>query len=107
MVKMAKRRGRKGRRSAMSRRPHIPMAIALPAIADGMYMINVAKDGLSSGELTNLAYQYAGWTGSGVDVGQLVKTYGKYVVGAGVHIVATKTGVNKQISKLTRGYVVI
>lgn len=103
---MAKRRyGKKGKRSAMSKRPHIPMALAAPLIADGLMVLNVAKDGISGVEQGNLTYYFTGWTGSNMDMSRVVQTYGKYAVGGLVSMAATKFGVNRKIYKLTRGYV--
>ncbi len=102
---MARRRFKKGRRSAASRRPHIPMALALPLLADGFYLYGIAKNGVTDTEMVNLTYQYTGWNGTTMDSGQLIKTYGKYMVGGLVSMAATKLGVNRKIYKLTRGYV--
>jgi len=99
------RRGRRSKRSAGKKRPHIPMALMAPLAADAVYFYRVAKDGLSATEMTNLTYMYSGWNGSSLDMGRLIQTYGKYVVGGVVSMGATKLGINRRIYKLTRGYV--
>jgi hypothetical protein len=91
----------------MSKRPHIPISLAIPAVIDGAFLYNVAKDGVSTSEMGNLAFMYTGWNGNSLDFSRLAQTYGKYVGGAVVHYAAQKTGVNRKISKFTRGYVVI
>jgi hypothetical protein len=106
---MARYRRKKHKQSAMSRRPHIPLALAVPALVDANNIYQTAKGGFTAAELNNLQFEYTG-TGQGVngiDFSPLIGTYGKYVAGFVVHKIATKTGVNKTISKFTRGYVVI
>lgn len=106
---MVRHRSKKHKSSVMSRRPHIPLALAIPAIVDANNIYQTAKGGFTAAEMNNLQFEYTG-TGTGVNginVAPLITTYGKYVAGFLVHKVATKTGVNKTISKFTRGYVVI
>lgn len=109
MVTMAKRRYGKKHRSAMARRPHVPIGMAACAVVDGAMIYEGAKAGFSPASMNNLQYYFTG-TGdgvSGVDVHRLIQTYGKYAAAGIIHIGANKLGVNRYISKFTRGYVTI
>jgi hypothetical protein len=99
----------KKRRSAMSKRPRIPMTLVVPALVDAQMIYEGAKAGFSPASMNNLQYYFTG-TGagiSGVDLGRVVNSYGKSAVGAAVHIGANKLGINKQIAKFTRGYITL
>jgi hypothetical protein len=95
----------KQRKKHSKKRPHIPMAVVMPALLDGQMVYNAAKDGLTQTEINNLNYYFTGWNGTNVDMGRLVNTYGKYGAGMLISYGATKLGINKRIYKLTKGYV--
>ena len=93
----------------MSKAPHIPLALALPALIDARTVIDAGAAGFSPTEMNNLQYIFTG-TGTGVkgvNFSRLVETYGKYAVGYGVHRGAKALGVNRAMARLTRGWLVL
>jgi hypothetical protein len=95
---MARHRGKKYRHHKA--KPHIPLAIAAPVIVEANAIYQNAKGGLSGSEISSLSERYT-------DPNQFMSTYGKFVAGILIHVVAQKSGANRYIGKATGGYVVI
>jgi hypothetical protein len=90
-----------------ARAPHIPIALAVCALTDARFIYDAAKGGFTPSEMNNIQYRFTG-TGDGVtgiDYSQIGKTYGKYGLAYGIHVLGTKFGVNKLLYKATFGYV--
>jgi hypothetical protein len=97
-----------GRRATKrARAPHIPLPLLACAVTDARFVYDAARGGFTPAEVNNIQFRFSG-TGDGVkgvDYTQLGNTYGKYGAAIGIHILATKLGVNKYLYKMTRGYV--
>ena len=100
---MARRRGRKGRRRAGKGAIPVPLAVVaiLPAI-------KAWKDGAGDAQAVgrNIVYEYTGYNAtSGQWVGSKVYPLLGGVIAATVaHKIASKTGINSKLKKLTMGY---
>jgi hypothetical protein len=95
---MARRRYSK--RTHHKHKPHIPLALLVPCVNEANVIYQNAKGGLSGAEMSDLNDRYT-------NLNRAAATYGPFILGAIVHIAAQKTGMNRQISKVTGGYVVI